>query len=107
VENPPVTGIFCQACYARNVAPSAGWRSYFTGPTYVGLIAVLIPFFLHVTINNLDFIALGGAIVGILAAVAGTVAALRGPKAERLKKLAPVGIVLVVALLDVHSSGIL
>lgn len=107
MENPAVTGIFCQKCYAQNVAPSAGWRSYFTGPTYVGIFAVLIPWVLHVTINNLDYIALGGAIVGILAVIAGAVAALRGPKAERLKKLAPAGIVLLVALFDLHSSGIL
>ena len=106
MENPAVTGIFCQKCYA-NVTYSGGWRSYFTGPTYVGIIAVLVPFVFHVTINNLDYVSLGGAIVGILAAVAGAVAALRGAKPERLKKLAPVGIVFVIALLDVHSSGIL
>jgi hypothetical protein len=107
VENPAVTGIFCEACYARNVAPSSGWKSFFTGPTYVGLIAVAIPLFLHITVNNLDYIALAGAIVGILAALAGAVTALKAAKPERLKKLAPVAIVLVVALLDLRSSGIL
>src|SRR5215471_18390956 len=107
IENATVTGILCEACHDRDVAPKPGWKAYFTGPTYVGIIAVLLPFFAHFTVNGLDYISLGGAGVGVLAGGAGLAAAVKAPKEERGKKLGAAGVVVLLALLVLARSGIL
>ncbi len=107
IENTTVTGIFCEACHDRDVAPKPGWKSYFTGPTYIGLIAVGFPFFAHANINGLDYVAVGGGAVGLLAGGAGLAVGLKSPKEERGKKLAAAGAVMLVALLVLLRSGLL
>ena len=84
---------------------SRAGKAYFTGPTYVGIIAVVLPFFVHFNINGLDYIAAGGAAVGLLAGGAGVVVGLKAPKEERGTKLGAAGVVLLLSLFTLFRSG--
>jgi hypothetical protein len=61
----------------------------------------------HVNINGVQYVSLGGGAVGVLAALAAGAVGLKAPADERMKKLAPAGIVLLIGLLDLAGSGIL
>jgi hypothetical protein len=107
VENAAVTGVFCGACYERDLAPKPGWKTFFSGPAYVGIVAVLLPWVVHVDVNGVQYVSLGGGGVGVLAALAAGAVAIKGPAEERMKKLAPAGLILLLGLVDVAGSGIL
>jgi len=107
IQNAAVTGIFCQSCYDKDVAPKPGWKAWFTGPLYVGLVAVLVPFAFTIRVNALDYVALAGGAIGLASSLAGVAVGLKAPADERKKKLIAAGIVFFLAFIQLRASGLL
>lgn len=100
-------GWVCQGCQAK-VQPVEP-RGLLSTMAIIGLVAVALPFFLHITSSSsmtvngqtttktLDYVAVAGGIVGFLAAGGALLQAAR----ETEKKAARMGIALVIDLLSI------
>ncbi len=96
VDNPAVTGILCQACYTKDVAPQPAWKAYVSGPTATGFVALAIPFAVSFRVNALDYVGLG---CSALAALCGIVGIIQAGKLEpEFRNKRRIGAIVVLAL---------
>jgi hypothetical protein len=107
IANSAVTGILCQGCHDKEIAPKPGWKAWFTGPLYVGWVAVLIPFFFSIRLNALDYVALAGGGIGLASSAAGLALGLKAPADEKKKKLIAAAIVFFLGFVQLRASGVL
>ena len=104
VENTAVTGILCMSCFEeQNAPPSAGWRDYLTGPSATGAAVGSVSYFVHFTVNGVDFIAAVGGSIALICGVLGlAVASKRGPSGK--KAMIGSGLVILLGLYQLMRS---
>jgi len=95
------------ACHGAEVQPSGGWRAYVNGPAATGLVAAGLGYAFHVTINNLNYVALVAGVIAIAAGIAAVMSATREQSATRNTKLIVAVVVVLLGAYHVLRSGVI
>lgn len=105
VANPSVTGVLCAECHASEAEVDRS-SSFLKSPASFGVVAIVVPFFVHLEVNGLDYVRAGAGAVALLAALGTLVIAAKAHDMVRAKIFLTGLLVLAGGVFHLYTSGL-